>query len=279
MLRKITFILLIYFFNACASKQVKSFSIWKEPVTGMEFILIPKGSFLMGNHENDDKESSSEILHKVTISRDFWLARIEVTQKQWQLLMGNKEIHPEKPSPFHNANPQYPIVGVSYFDVQRYLKKLNELAQAYHFRLPSEAEWEYACRAGTTTPFSSGLNLSDSLANFNNEIPSTYSTQGKYIGHPVPVGSYPSNPWGLHDMHGNVWEWISDWYAPYSPEQATNPQGPPSGKQKVIRGGSWYFGARNAKSSSRRTHEPGLWGFSIGFRIVCEKMNYESSSL
>jgi len=167
MLRKITFILLIYFFNACASKQVKSFSIWKEPVTGMEFILIPKGSFLMGNHEHNDKESSPELAHRVRISRDFWLARFEVSRKQWQLIMGNIELHPEKPSPFHNANPQYPIVSVSCFDVQEFLNKLNDLSDSCHFRLPSEAEWEYACRAGTTTPFSCGINLSDSLANFN----------------------------------------------------------------------------------------------------------------
>jgi len=273
MLRTVNLFLLILFTNGCSGNQIKSFSILNEPVTGMEFILIPQGRFLMGNHEIRDEGSRSEILHSVTISKDFWLARMEVTQEQWQSIMGNKEIHPEKPSPFCNTNPQYPIVSVSYFDIQRFLEKLNELSTTYHFRLPSEAEWEYACRAGTKTPFSYGVNLSDSLANFNAEIPSTYSTQGKNIGRPEPVGSYPPNPWGLYDMHGNVWEWVSDWYAPYSQEQTTDPTGPPFGNQKVIRGGSWYVGGGNARSSFRRTHEPGLWGFSIGFRLVCEKKN------
>lgn len=249
----------------------KPFSVWKESVTGMEFILIPKGDFLMGNREN---KSNSEILHKVSISKDFWLARMEVTQEQWQKIMGNEEIHPEKPSPFANENPQYPVVSVSYFDIQQFLEKLNELSKEGHFRLPTEAEWEYACRAGTTSPFSCGLLLADYLANFNAEIPSIYAIQGKNIGHPTPVGSYPPNSWGLYDMHGNVWEWVSDWYAPYSPEEAIDPQGTPIGNQKVIRGGSWYFGAANALSSFRKTHEPDLWGFSIGFRIVCEKRNF-----
>ena len=87
----------------------------------------------------------------------------------------------------------------------------------------------------------------------------------------MPVGSYPPNQWGLYDMHGNAWEWVADWYAPYSTVQDTNPEGPPVGNLKVIRGGSWYFGADNSRSYSRRTHEPDLWGFSIGFRIVCVK--------
>ncbi len=227
MLRKAIFILSIFLLNACAGNHVQPFSHWTEPITGMEFVLIPGGGSLE--------------------SEDFWLASTEVTQEQWFRIMGNKELHPEKPSPFRNINKQYPIVSISYFDSQLYLEKLNKLSGKYHFRLPTEAEWEYACRAGTTTPFSYGEHISDSLVNFGNNV-----------GHPMPVGSYPPNPWGLFDMHGNVWEWVSDWYTPKS-------------KEKVIRGGSWYFGADNAKSSSRRSHEPGLWGFSIGFRIVCEK--------
>ncbi|HKI88035.1 MAG TPA: formylglycine-generating enzyme family protein [Draconibacterium sp.] len=271
MLGKVTFFLIILFLNGCTSKQKSTFSTWKEPVTGIEFVLIPKGSFLMGNLENKNNKSGSDIQHKVKISKDFWLGRMEVTREQWEKIMGDDEIHPEKPSPFHKSDTQYPIVNISFFDIQRFLERLNKLSQGHHFRLPTEAEWEYACRAGTTTPFSFGLKLTDSLANYNATIPSAYSTPGKYIGHPVPVGSYLSNQWGLCDMHGNVWEWVSDWYAPYSSEPATDPHGSSSGKFKVIRGGSWYFGAGNAWSSFRRTHEPGLWGFSIGFRVACEK--------
>ena len=270
MIRKVIFIVLIIAFIGCDCKQTESLTFWREPLTGMEFVLIPEGSFLMGTHLRNDT-SSVEIPHKVTISKDFWLARTEVTQQQWQIIMGAEETHPKKPSPFRNTNPHYPIVSISNFDIQKFLEILNKLSTTNTFRLPTEAEWEYACRAGTTTPFSTGFHISDAQANFNAEIASDYSTLGNYIGHPMPVASYPPNSMGLYDMHGNVWEWVSDWYAPYSSEQAIDPQGPQAGRKKVIRGGSWYFGANNALSSTRRTHEPELWGFSIGFRIVCER--------
>lgn len=267
-IRKTSFLLIVIFFIGYQSCIKKSIPTIKEPILGMEFVHIPSGSFLMGNHEFNDNSKSK---HKVIISKDFWLGRTEVTQAQWQKIMGNKEIHPKKPSPFRNSNPNYPIVSISYFDVERFLERLNELSDKYQFRLPTEAEWEYACRAGTTTPFSYGLYLSDTLANYNAKIPSKYSKTGNYLGHPEPVGRYASNEWGLYDMHGNVWEWVSDWYGLYSKEEVTDPKGPKYGKEKVIRGGSWYFGAENAMSSHRRVHEPKLWGFSIGFRIVCEK--------
>lgn len=269
-IKQIACALIVLFAISSASCQKKQVPIIKEPVLGMEFVHIPKGSFQMGGNEMN-VDSISESTHKVNISGDFWLGRTEVTQEQWQKIMGDEEIHPEKPSPYRGVNPKYPMVCVSYFDIEKFHERLNQLSGEYHFRLPTEAEWEYACRAGTTTPFSYGLSLTDSLANFNAEEPSEYSALENFPGHPEPVGSYPPNHWGLYDMHGNVWEWVSDWYAPYSDEEVTNPKGPAYGKEKVIRGGSWYFGAGNAKSSSRRSHEPGLWGFSIGFRIVCEK--------
>lgn len=271
MIRNAIFIVPFILLTGCYSEKTKSISYWKEPVTGIEFVLVQKGSFLMGNHSTEKNASNSEIVHKVTISHDFWLGRTEVTREQWEKIMGSEEIHPEKPSPFGNSNPQYPVVSISYFDVQQFLEKLNQLSTGNYFRLPTEAEWEFACRAGTTTPFSFGTILSDTLANFNAEIPSTISTPGNNMGHPMPVASYPPNSWGLYDMHGNVWEWVSDWYAPYSAKAVVDPKGPPTGNLKVIRGGSWFFGAENAQSSSRRTHEPNLWGFSIGFRVVCEK--------
>ena len=250
--------------------QKKYSVILKEPVLGMEFVQIPKGSFQMGEGQHKE-DSNLKSTHGVTISNDFWLGRTEVTQSQWQQIMGSEEMHPEKPSPFRGLNPNYPVVSVSYLDIERFLKRLNELSGQYHFRLPTEAEWEYACRAGTTTPFAFGSRLDDSMANFNAEIPSEYSSIGKFLEHPTPVASFAPNPWGLYDMHGNVWEWVSDWHASYSMKELTDPKGPNSGKEKIIRGGSWYFGAENAKSSYRKTHAPDLWGFSIGFRIVCEK--------
>lgn len=263
-------IVLLFFISAglsCIKQSTIPFSTWSEPYTGMVFVLIPKGDFLMGSHEPSGKEK----LHKVTISKNFWMGQMEVTQDQWQSVMGNKERHPEKPSPFRNIDPNYPVVSVSYYEVQKFLDRLNELSKTHRFRLPTEAEWEYACRAGTTSAFSYGPQLSDTLANFNAEIPSKYVVIGKYPGHPVKTGSYPPNPWNLYNMHGNVWEWVSDWHAPYSLEESIDPKGPSSGDLKIIRGGSWYFGAGNAKSSTRRSHAPDLWGFSIGFRVVCEE--------
>lgn len=258
-------ILLIIGFVGCKNEPIL---VLKEPVLGMEFIKIKKGSFLMGDSEN---LKGSETLHKVKITSDYWLGKFEVTQEQWQKIMGNTELHPEKPSPFRNVNPDYPIVSISYFDIDVFLNKLNDLSNEYQFRLPTEAEWEYACRAGTKTAFSFGAFIHDSLANYNSIIKSKYTTSGTYQKSPEPVGSFPPNKWGLYDMHGNVWEWVSDWYAPYTTETVTNPTGPKDGVEKVIRGGSWYFGAESAKSSNRRVHEPKLWGFSIGFRIICEK--------
>ncbi|MBT8301558.1 MAG: formylglycine-generating enzyme family protein [Saprospiraceae bacterium] len=268
-LKIILFLILIFLLGFIKCKDQSSL-ILKEPVLDMEFVKIKKGSFLMGDYEN---LKDSEIIHKVKITYDYWLGKTEVTQNQWQRIMGNKELHPHKPSPFRNLNPDYPKVSVSYFDIEVFLEKLNNLSTDYQFRLPTEAEWEYACKAGTQTPFSFGVFIYDSLANYNSEIPSKYTTLGSYLGSPAPVGSYPPNQWGLYDMHGNVWEWVSDWFAPYTSKSVTNPTGPKDGIEKVIRGGSWYFGAENAKSSFRRTHEPNSWGFSIGFRIICEKKN------
>ncbi len=259
--------ILLIVFLGCKNETL---FVLKEPVMGMEFIKIKKGEFLMGDYEN---LKDSETLHEVKITYDYWLGKTEVTQGQWQRIMGYKELHPQKPSPFRNLNHEYPIVSISYFDIEVFLDKLNDLSTKYQFRLPTEAEWEYACRAGTKTPFSCGALIYDSLANYNAVKPSKYTPSGTYRGSPEPVGSFLPNQWGLYDMHGNVWEWVSDWYAPYTKESVTNPKGPKDGIEKVIRGGSWYFGAENAKSSFRRTHEPKLWGFSIGFRIICEKKN------
>ena len=270
MFKKIIFFLLLIFIYSCSHNQTKPFSNWKDPITEMEFILLPKGSFLMG----DSKANETDRQHKVTISENFWMGKTEVTQKQWSEIMGNEEIHPEKPSLWRNSNPQYPVVSISYTDVQHFIEKLNKISKTSYFRLPTEAEWEYACRSGTVTPFSYGDRISDSLVNFNAKISSAYSIIGDYLAHPEPVGSYPPNQWGLYDMHGNVWEWVSDWYASYPKSHIIDPRGPQNGEYKIIRGGSWHYGAQNARSSSRRTHEPNLWGFSIGFRLVREKKDH-----
>ena len=154
--------------------------------------------------------------------------------------------------------------------MQLFLEKLNERAaagaagaraSALRYRLPTEAEWEYACRAGTTAPFSTGESLSAAQANFKGKSP-------------APVGTYPLNPWGLADMHGNVWEWTSDWYAPYAERATANidPHGPASGEKRVIRGGSWNFDSDSARCALRYTHAPQDKGFSLGFRVAADRV-------
>ena len=208
-----------------------------DPITGMEFVRISKGTFIMGSPKTEADRGEDEEQHSVTIAKDFWLGSTEVTQQQWMKVMGNN------PSAHQNCGPRCPVENVTYFDVLEFLRRLNEHNSGATYRLPTEAEWEYACRAGTTTAFSFGDMLTTKQARFD-------AQDG-----PVPVKSFPANSWGLFDMHGNVWEWTSDWY------DSTE-------IKRVIRGGSWYFGADSARCALRYTHEPKDRGFSLGFRIV-----------
>jgi formylglycine-generating enzyme required for sulfatase activity len=208
-----------------------------EPVTGMQFVRISKGTFTMGSPKTEPNRGEDEEQHSVTVAKDFWMGSTEVTQQQWSKIMGNN------PSFHQNCGAQCPVENVTYFDIQEFLRRLNELSSGGTYRLPTEAEWEYACRAGTVTPFAFGDTLTTKQARFD-------ADDG-----PVPVKSFPANTWGLFDMHGNVWEWTSDWYD--------------SGQTKrVIRGGSWYFGADSARCALRYTHAPKDRGFSLGFRVA-----------
>lgn len=233
--------------------------VWKEPFTGERFIHIPAGRFLMGSPPDEPGHREDEIEHGVTLTRGFWMGRCEVTQGDWNRVMGTGEPHPGKPSPFRAGDPRYPVMSVSYEDVARFLHKLDTLSPGNHFRLPTEAEWEYACRAGSTTAYATGARLTGAQARIKGS-------------HPAPVGSYPPNAWGLCDLHGNAWEWTSDWYGPYPASPVLDPQGASTGTLKVIRGGSWAFGEDSARSADRYTHAPGDWGYSLGFRIIREPL-------
>ena len=178
------------------------------------------------------------------------------------------------PSHFADCGPRCPVENVTFFDVQQFVAKLNERSgqsgssgqggskdPPLHYRLPTEAEWEYACRAGTTGPYSTGEALTSAQANY----------KGKST---APVGSYGLNPWGLADMHDNVWEWTADWYGPYEEHAIANidPRGPSSGEKRVIRGGSWYFDKNSARCGLRYTHAPKDKGFSLGFRVAADRV-------
>lgn len=215
---------------------------------GMEFVKIPQGSFMMGSPENEAYRYENEQLHEVNIAHDFYLSKHLVTQAQWQAIMG------DNPSGFEGDN--LPVEQVSWFEAQKFIAQLNDKTGQNH-RLPTEAEWEYACRAGTSTPFYTGHAITTKDANFNNSI-----------GKTSPVDSYPANPWGLYDMSGNLWEWTASAYdADYKfSEQCASDDD--ANIFRVLRGGSWESLGGFTRSASRLNGIPAYSYDYIGFRIL-----------
>ena len=237
-------------------------AVRREPAAGIELVRIPAGEFWMGSPEDERGREPGERRHRVRITRAFDLGRTEVTQDQWSKLMGTR------PSHFRDCG-SCPVEEVNWHEARQFLKRLSELSGAV-FRLPTEAEWEYACRAGTATPFSTGENLTTSQANYDGRYPYDGFAPGLFRHRTTPAGTFPPNPWGLLDMHGNVWEWCEDDFCPYGGGAAVDPIGACGSPRKVIRGGSWYFNADSARSALRYTHRPADRGFSLGFRVVRE---------
>ena len=216
----------------------------------MEFVLIPAGAFTMGAIDSYPDEQPIRTVH---ISRPFYLGKYEVTQAQWEAVMGYN------PSAWRGQRTR-PVEQVSWEDVQEFLRRLNTEEGRTHYRLPTEAEWEYAARAGTTTAYSFGSDVSrlDEYA--------WYGGNAAHTSH--PVGQLKPNAWGLHDMHGNVWEWVHDWYATYPTGAVTDPQGPASGVSRVFRGGGRSNVAWRCRSSSRGYRPPESRLDAVGFRVL-----------
>jgi formylglycine-generating enzyme required for sulfatase activity len=204
-----------------------------------------------------------ERLHRVRLSRPFYLGETEVTREQWERALGAGQ----RPSLARDCGPRCPVENVSFFEVEEFLRRLNAGRTGPRLRLPTEAEWEYACRAGTKTPFSTGPNLTADQANVHGGHPYAGGKAGIFRGGPTPAGAFPANGWGLFDMHGNVWEWCADWHCPYGTTAETDPLGRCPSGLRVIRGGSWSFGADSARCALRYTHAPGDRGPSLGFRV------------
>lgn len=240
-----------------------------EPLTnslGMTFVWIPAGGFHMGSLPEDPARYDDEIRRKVSLTRGFYLMITEVSQGQWEAVMG------KNPAGFRHCGEACPVERVSWEDVRLFIQKLKTLDTTLKYRLPSEAEWEYAARAGSTGAFFSGDCLETDQANYNGEQPLQDCSRGIYRAGPLPVASFPPNAFGLHDMHGNVWEWCQDTYAEYGRGGGEkNPlyQGP--GGEKVIRGGSWYGSARSCRSASRGRYAADKGFNSIGFRLAGER--------
>ena len=225
---------------------------------GILFVKIEAGCFMMGK-DTDLKESSPIELpqHRVCIEKPFYLGETEITQKQWETVMGNN------PSKFKSLYK--PVEKVNWNDTQEFIKRLNTQEGGNAFRLPSEAEWEYSARAGSSGLYSFGDKPKD-LIDY-----AWFGDEG-YGGASHEVAQKKSNPWGLYDMHGNVWEWVQDWYDPtyYQNSPEKDPKGPESGQYRVYRGGSWVGKAANLRSSIRYSSLPVSRTGDIGFRLLRE---------
>ena len=252
-----------------------------DEVTGATLVELPAGRFTMGSGSEEAGRNDDETIHDVELTKPFFLGRYEVTQQEWRSVMGTA------PSQFTTCGPRCPVENVSFLEVQQFLTKLNERVVArktaganapkessLRFRLPTEAEWEYACRARTTGPFSTGENLTTAQANYNGMSPYASFPAGEFRQRPTPVGTFPLNAWGLADMHGNVWEWTADWYGPNAETVTANidPHGPSSGEKRVIRGGAWNVDANSARCGLRYTHAPPDRGFGLGFRLAADPL-------
>jgi formylglycine-generating enzyme required for sulfatase activity len=226
----------------------------------LEMVYIPPGEFMMGSPANEANRSNDETQHRVKLTKGFWMGKHEVTQEQWERIMGNN------PSNFKGV--KNPVEQVSWNDCQEFVGKLNGMVSGRRFRLPTEAEWEYACRAETTAPFHYGESLDATMANFDGNYPYGLGAKGEYRQKTVAVGSFQANKWGLYDMHGNVWEWCQDWYGDYPTSAVSDPAGPGAGDVRVIRGGGWVGNAGFCRSAYRSWNGPGNRGDGLGFRLA-----------
>ncbi len=229
---------------------------------GMAFVYIPPGSFTMGSPSGESERGSDETQHRVTLTRGYYMQTTEVTQGQWRKVMGSN------PSRFKNCGSNCPVEKVSWEDCQKFIRKLNGLEGTSKYRLPTEAEWEYAARAGTDTPFSFGRCLSTDQANYVGNYPYSGCSKGEYRNSPVAVGGLSPNAWGLYDMHGNVLEWCQDWYGGYLSGSVTDTVGPNSGLGRVLRGGGWLGSAGDCRSADRHGGSPGNRYDYLGFRLA-----------
>jgi len=255
------------------------------PPPSAQMVWIPPGTFVMGSPTSEAERGSDETQHTVTLTQGFYTGEYLVRQADYLAVLGNN------PSWFttedENGNPipldlSRPVEQVSWDDATNYCARLTGQEQAagrlpagWVYRLPTESEWEYACRAGTTTAFYCGNALRSGMVNFygsweyDASVGDIYNPNGIYLACTTPVGGYQPNPWGLYDMDGNVWEWCRDWYGSYPAGSVTDPQGPASGSYRVIRGGSWSNGAGSCRSAYRNYDNRPSGGYGdIGFRAV-----------
>ena len=257
-------------------------------VNGVEFAFrwCQAGTFTMGSPTSEDGRNDDEKQHQVTLTKGFWMMETEVTLGMFKAFVSDTGYESKGNTPYgwtgstweqnskyswrnpgFSQNDNHPVTCVSWNDAVEFCKWLGKKT-GLNITLPTEAQWEYSCRAGSTTAYFWGNALNGDKANCNGNYPCGTTTKGKYVGKTTPVGSYQSNAWGLYDMHGNVWEWCADWYGDYPSGSVTDPAGPSSGSYRVFRGGSWLNDAQNCRSAYRGSSDPGYRRFNRGFRAV-----------
>jgi formylglycine-generating enzyme required for sulfatase activity/serine/threonine protein kinase len=271
---------------------------------GMKFVWIKPGNFLMGSPDGkappgvpaEAERSDDETPHRVTLTRGFHMAACLVTQEQWELVLGKAANHSRFLGKDEDEKKKLPVDNVSWFDCVEFCNKLSEregrkpcyrltnvqregdkiksadvevLADGTGYRLPSEAQWEYACRAETTTPCWCGETITTDQANYDGNYPYRKDDKkGEYRQKTTPVEQFQANPWGLHDMHGNLWQWCGDWFGAYLKEEIRDPQGSNNGDARVLRGGSWVGHAFRCRAACRRRNAPAYRYELFGCRVV-----------
>ena len=225
-------------------------------------VYIPSGTFMMGSPENEEKRNSNESPQHLVKITGFYMSKYPITQKQYQIIMGNNPVN------FKGENK--PVEQVYWKDAVNFCKQLSKRTRKQH-RLPSEAEWEYACRAGTITPFYFGESITTDLANYNGKNIYASESRGQYREQTTEVGIFPPNAFGLYDMHGNVWEWCADpWHYNYknAPIDGSVYSTEKSDKYRVLRGGSWFYNPFGVRTALRGRGNASIRNHTYGFRIV-----------
>jgi formylglycine-generating enzyme required for sulfatase activity len=242
------------------------------PTVSLDMVLIPGGSFQMGSPEDEVERMDREgPQHRVTVP-SFCMGRYPITQSQWRVVAGLSQMERElDPDPSRFKGDNRPAERVSWQEAVEFCARLSQLA-GREYRLPSEAEWEYACRAGTQAPFHFGETITPDLANYNGNYTYGRGPKGIYREATTPVGEFSANAFGLYDMHGNVWEWCLDhWHDNYegAPTDGSAWLSEQKGSNHLLRGGSWYDDPRNCRSAVRDYYSPDFRNYNGGFRVVC----------
>jgi formylglycine-generating enzyme required for sulfatase activity len=227
----------------------------------LEMVEIPAGTFYMGSPENEAKRRNNESpQHQVNVP-SFFIGKYPLTQAQYQAIMGN--------NPAHFKGNNRPVESVSWNKAVNFCQKLSQKT-GKNYKLPSEAQWEYACRAGTTTPFYFGESITPDLVNYNGNYAYAAAPEGQYRGQTTDVGTFPPNAFGLYDMHGNVWEWCEDdWQENYVNAPISGSALISLSKHKLLRGGSWFNDPENCRSAYRSDSDLDDYNLNIGCRVVC----------